>query len=228
VNILVVEDESKLAAALKVGLEGDHHSVRVAQSGEEGFFVAHTEPFDLMVLDVMLPGRSGFEILDTLRKRGFTNPILLLTARDAVRDRVTGLDLGADDYLSKPFAFTELLARVRALHRRGVTDGPKKFQLADLEMDAVRRVVIRNNKVIALTKREFDILECLFCHQGEVVSREMLTRYIWSGISSQVPLDNVIDVHMARLRRKVDDSFSRKLVRTVRGVGFVLREELSS
>jgi two-component system copper resistance phosphate regulon response regulator CusR len=228
VKILVVEDESKLAAALKAGLEESHYSVRVAHSGEEGFFLANREVFDLIVLDVMLPGRDGFEILGTLRQRGFKNPVLFLTARDAVQDRVAGLDLGADDYLVKPFAFPELLARIRVLLRRGVIDGPTRFELADLEMDMVRRVVVRSGKAVALTAREFEILAYLFRHQGQVVSREMLARDIWSETSRQVPLDNVIDVNIARLRRKVDDQFADKLVHTVRGVGFVLREGVSS
>jgi DNA-binding response OmpR family regulator len=227
VKILVIEDEAKLAAALKAGLEEDHYSVRVAHSGEEGFFLAHKEVFDLIVLDVMLPGCDGFEILGALRQQSFKNPVLLLTARDTIQDRVTGLDLGADDYLAKPFAFPELLARIRALLRRGATDGPTRFELADLEMDMIRRVVVRNGKTIALTVREFDILAYLFRHQGQVVSREMLARDIWSDTSHQVPLDNVIDVNIARLRRKLDDQCVRKLLHTVRGVGFVLREDVS-
>jgi two-component system copper resistance phosphate regulon response regulator CusR len=225
VRILVVEDEQKLATALQQGLEADQYSVSVAQTGEEGFYRAHAEPFDLIILDVMLPGRDGVEILGTLRRRGFTTPVLLLTARDGVEDRVRGLDAGADDYLVKPFAFSELLARIRALLRRGKPEAPALLRIADLELDPVRRTVVRGGKTLDLTAREFDLLEYFAKSPGRVVSREMLCRDIWKESSRYTPLDNVIDVHIARLRRKVDDPFERKLIHTVRGVGFILRDE---
>jgi two-component system copper resistance phosphate regulon response regulator CusR len=225
VRILVVEDEVKLARALQEGLEAEHHAVSVVHTGEEGFYVAHEQAFDLLILDVMPPGRDGLEILATLRRRGNTTPVLLLTAKDAIDDRVRGLDTGADDYLVKPFAFPELLARIRALLRRGVTDAPEKLKLADLGIDVAERSVIRGGKTLDLTPREFDLLEYLLRHQGRVVSREMLARDIWKETARFTPLDNVIDVHVARLRRKVDDQFETKLVHTVRGVGFVLRED---
>jgi two-component system copper resistance phosphate regulon response regulator CusR len=224
VRILVVEDELKLAKALREGLEADHYSVTVATTGEDGFYLASAERFDLMILDVMLPGRDGFEILTALRQRGVTMPVLLLTARDAIADRVHGLDSGADDYLVKPFAFPELLARIRALVRRGAAETAPRFKLADLEMDVVRRAVIRSGETLDLTAREFELLEYLLIHQGRVVSREMLARDLWKEVR-HTPLDNVIDVHVARLRRKVDDRFEKKLVHTVRGVGFVVRED---
>jgi DNA-binding response OmpR family regulator len=225
VRILVVEDEEKLAASLREGLEADHYSVTVAHTGEEGFYLVHTASFDLIILDVLLPGRDGFEILATLRERGLSTPVLLLTAQDAVEDRVQGLDTGADDYMVKPFAFPELFARIRALHRRGQTETPAKMKLSDLVLDVAARTVVRGGQELDLTAREFELLEYLLLHQGRVVSREMLARNIWKEPGRHTPIDNVIDVHVARLRRKVDDRFESKLVHTVRGVGFVLREE---
>ena len=223
-RILVVEDERKVAAALQVGLEAEHYAVSLAATGEEGFYLANTEPFDLILLDVMLPGRDGFEILTSLRHRGVKTPALLLTARDAVDDRVLGLDSGADDYLVKPFAFPELLARIRALLRRGKPDLPMVMKVSDLEIDVASRTVGRNGAKLDLTPREFDLLEYLVRNRGRVVSREMMARDIWNETARHTPLDNVIDVHMTRLRRKVDEPFEKKLVQTVRGVGFMLRE----
>lgn len=225
VHILVVEDEQKLAKALQEGLEADDYSVQVAYTGEEGFYLVQARPFDLVILDVMLPGHDGFEILATLRKRGILTPVLLLTSRDAIEDRVRGLDTGADDYLVKPFAFPELLARIRVLLRRGKPDVHQRLKLADLEMDAAQRSVARGGQQLDLTAREFELLEYLFAHNGRVVSREMLARDIWKETARQTPLDNVIDAQIVRLRRKIDGQFERKLLHTVRGVGFVLREE---
>jgi two-component system, OmpR family, copper resistance phosphate regulon response regulator CusR len=225
VRILVVEDEQKLAGALKSGLETESCSVSVAHTGEEGFYMVHAEAFDLIVLDVMLPGRDGFEILSTMRQRGIKTPVLLLTAKDAVEDRVQGLDSGADDYLVKPFAFAELQARIRALMRRGIADAPVKLKMADLEIDQSRHEVTRDGKKLDLTIREYELLEYMMRNEGRVVSREMLARDVWKEASRHTPLDNVIDVHIGRLRRKVDDPFVRKLVHTVRGVGFMVREE---
>jgi DNA-binding response OmpR family regulator len=224
-RILVIEDEPKLGEALQEGLRAEQYEVSLAHTGEEGFYLAQAEKFDLVVLDVMLPGRSGLEILTTMRVRGFKTPVLILTARDAVEDRVRGLDAGADDYLVKPFAFPELLARIRALGRRGVPETIPRLQVADLQMDAVARTVKRGGQTLELTAREFELLEYLVRHQGHVVSREMLTREVWKEAGRHTPLDNVIDVHVARLRRKVDDQFEQKLVHTVRGVGFVVREQ---
>jgi two-component system copper resistance phosphate regulon response regulator CusR len=224
VDILVVEDERKLANALKEGLEADQYSVSVAHTGEDGFFLLCKRRFDLAILDVMLPGRDGFEVLSTLRQQGIKTPVLLLTARDAIEDRVCGLDIGADDYLVKPFAFPELLARVRALLRRGAPESICTSVLADLELDPSKRSVKRAGQRVDLTTREYDLLEYLFRHKGHIVSREMIARDLWKEANRQTPLDNVIDVHIARLRRKVDDPFAMKLLHTVRGVGFVLRE----
>ena len=226
-KILVVEDEPKLAQALKDGLQADDLSVALAYTGEEGFFLVETEHFDLVVLDVMLPGRSGLEILRAMRQRGVKTPVIMLTARDSIEDRVLGLDTGADDYLVKPFAFPELLARIRALSRRGAPDLVSRLRIADLDMDVVGRRVMRGGQVLDLTPREFDLLEYLLRNQGHVVSREMLARDVWREVGRQTPLDNVIDVQVARLRSKVDERFDKKLVHTVRGVGFVMREERS-
>jgi two-component system copper resistance phosphate regulon response regulator CusR len=225
VQILVVEDEVKLARALQEGLEADGYSVQAAHTGEDGFYLLRSGSFDLVILDVMLPGISGIEVLAALRRKSVSIPVLLLTARDGVEDRVHGLDSGADDYLVKPFAFPELLARVRMLLRRGKQDTSARLQIADLEMDVVARSARRGGKPVELTAREFDILEYLLKNQGRVVSREMLARDVWKEISRQTPLDNVIDVHIARLRHKVDEAFENRLVHTVRGVGFILKEQ---
>ena len=224
-RILVIEDEHKLAKALHDGLVAESYEVVLSYTGEDGFYLAQTQPFDLVVLDVMLPGRSGLEILGTMRQLGFSTPVLMLTARDAVEDRVRGLDSGADDYLVKPFAFPELLARVRALCRRGAPDADQRLRVGDLELDAIGRHVCRGGQSIELTAREFDLLEYLVRRRGHVVSREMLTRDVWKEAGRHTPLDNVIDVHVARLRRKIDDQFPLKLLHTVRGVGFVVRND---
>lgn len=224
-RILVVEDEVKVALALREGLEREKYEVVVAPTGEEGFFLVNAQEFDLVILDLMLPGRDGVQVLSTLRKRGLQTPVLILTARDAVEDRVKGLDSGADDYLVKPFAFPELLARVRARLRRARTEPTPQLRLADLEMDVLSRNAKRRGRHLDLTLREFELLEYLLRHKEEVVSREMLARDVWKETSRATTLDNVIDVHINRLRRKVDEPFDRKLIHTVRGVGFVLREE---
>lgn len=224
-RILVVEDEPKVAKAVQEGLSRESYEVEIAFTGEDGFYRLNTERFDLVVLDVMLPGRNGIEILRTLRGKGMDIPVLLLTARDSVEDRVNGLDAGADDYLVKPFAFAELQARIRALLRRVKAETPVTLALADLEMDVASRSVRRAGLAVDLTAREFDLLEYLLRHQGEVVTREMLVRDVWKEPSRPTPLDNVIDVHIMRLRRKLDEGFAEKLVHTVRGVGFSLRTE---
>jgi two-component system, OmpR family, copper resistance phosphate regulon response regulator CusR len=225
-RILIVEDEAKVAAALTEGLGREGYEVVVAPTGEDGFFRATDQRFDLVLLDVMLPGRDGFEVLRALRKRAVDTPILMLTARDSVEDRIIGLDGGADDYLVKPFAFPELLARVRAILRRGTRQEVQtSFEVADLRLDVVAREATRAGTSLELTVREFQILEYLLRHQGHIVSREMLARDVWKERGRATSLDNVIDVHMARLRKKVDQDSSATLIHTVRGVGFVLRED---
>jgi two-component system copper resistance phosphate regulon response regulator CusR len=224
-KILVIEDEPKVGKALTEGLKADGYEVTLAQSGEDGFFTASSRMFDLIILDVMLPGRNGIEVLHTLRRNGLGIPVLLLTAKDTVGDRVLGLDAGADDYLVKPFAFPELRARIRALLRRGSTESVLAHKINSLKMDLIARSVSREGKTIELTLREFELLEFLLRNRGKVVSREMLAHDVWKETSRATPLDNVIDVTIARLRRKVDDGFEPKLVRTVRGVGFLVSED---
>lgn len=223
-HILVIEDEPKVAKAIREGLESENYQVTVAATGEDGYFLATTQAFDLILLDLMLPGRSGLEILTALRKQKCQTPVLILTARDAVEDRVEGLDTGADDYVVKPFAFAELLARIRALTRRGRPEQALRLRLVELELDCVTKKVTRGKQEIDLTAKEFDLLEYLLRHQGHVVSREMLARDVWKVTSRATPLDNVIDVHIARLRQKVDAPFKKNLLKTIRGVGFVLKE----
>lgn len=224
-RILVVEDEVKVARALRSGLAEELHDVEIALSGEDGAARLAEVPFDLVVLDVMLPGRNGIEVLTDLRRRNVQTPVLLLTARDAVEDRVLGLETGADDYLVKPFAFPELVARIRALLRRGRPDFATTLTLGDLQMDVVARKVTRSGVSITLTTREYELLEYLVRQQTQVVSREMLARDVWQETARATPLDNVIDVYVARLRRKLEVVAGPRLVHTVRGVGFVASEQ---
>ena len=223
-RVLVVEDEQKVASALKEGLEGEGYEVVVDGTGEAALYRLKSDPVDIILLDLLLPGRDGLHVLKTLRQQGFETPVLVLTARDTLADRVTGLDTGADDYLVKPFAFAEVVARMRALLRRGRTSGATRLSLADLEMDLVARKVTRAGKKVELTLREFELLEYLLRYEGQVVSRGTLARDVWQEADRSSSLDNVIDVHIARLRRKVDADSPVKLIQTVRGVGFMLRE----
>jgi DNA-binding response OmpR family regulator len=224
VRILVVEDEQKVASALREGLEGEGYEVVVEGTGEGAFFRSSTETFDVVLLDWGLPGRDGVQILRTLRQRGIATPVLILTARDAPADRVTGLDSGADDYLVKPFAFAELLARIRALLRRGRAAEPLRLKVDDLEMDVVTRKVTRGRDQLDLTVREFQLLHCLMSREGELVSRDTIASEVWRESARSSTLNNVIDVHIARLRRKIDLDRPTRLIHTVRGVGFMLRE----
>ncbi len=223
-RVLVVEDEQKVADALREGLEEEQYDVVVERTGEGAFFRVNTEDYDIVLLDLTLPGRDGLEILRAVRQRGLKTPVLVLTARDTLEDRVNGLDSGADDYLVKPFAFAELLARIRALARRGRVAESPRLIVADLEMDLITRRVTRAGRSVDLTVREFELLEYLLRHHEQVVSRETLARDVWKETARTTPLDNVIDVHIARLRRKIDTEGLTKLIHTVRGVGFMLRE----
>jgi two-component system copper resistance phosphate regulon response regulator CusR len=227
VRILFIEDEKKIAGAVCGALIAEGYSVTATSTGEEGFYLLHHQEFDLILLDLMLPIRSGIEILKDLRKWGTKVPVLILTSKDSVEDRVVGLDAGADDYMVKPFAIPELLARVRALLRRGKKDGPTrlKFQLSDLKVDVSAREASRGAQSLDLTAKEFSLLEYLLVNEGRVVSREMLAKDVWKETSRHTPIDNVIDVQIARLRRKIDDPFPNKLLHTVRGIGFVLKED---
>jgi DNA-binding response OmpR family regulator len=224
-QILIVEDESKLAYALQQGLAEEGYAAAVALSGEDALHWLERNTPDLMLLDVMLSKRNGLSVLREFRRDGFETPVLLLTALDSVEDRVLGLDAGADDYLVKPFAFPELLARVRALLRRTNVTPQSALDLADLHMNLTGRSVTRRGFPLELTSREFDLLEYLMVNRGRVVSREMLTRDVWKETLRYTSLDNVIDVQIARLRRKIDDPYETKLLHTVRGIGFVLRED---
>ena len=221
-RILIVEDEEKMAKALRTGLEADDFSVNVAHTGEDGFFLASTETYDLVILDLMLPNRDGMEVLAALRQKNVSVPVLILTSRDTVEDRVKGLDAGADDYLVKPFAFSELLARIRALLRRGKVESGDKLRLADLEMNTAGRAVSRGGKELGLTAREFDLLEYMLRQKGRVISREMLARDVWQETSGA--LTNTIDVYINMLRKKVERPQKRQLIHTVRGVGYAVRD----
>ena len=224
-NILLVEDERKLAEAVAEGLHGEGYAVSLSPSGEHALSCLRHQHVDLIILDVMLPGRSGFEVLADVRRAGFKMPVLILTSRDSIDDRVLGLDAGADDYLVKPFAFPELVARVRALMRRKLPAAFSSLQIADLTLELEGRTAWRGGRKLELTAREFDLLEYLLQNRGSVGSREMLAREVWKQVMRYTPLDNVIDVQITRLRRKLDGEFPKKLLHTVRGVGFVLRED---
>jgi DNA-binding response OmpR family regulator len=223
-RILVVEDEQKVANALAEGLEGEGYEVVVESTGEGAFFRGTTEPFDVILLDLGLPGRDGLQILTAFRARGLRTPVLVLTARDTPDDRVVGLDTGADDYLVKPFAFAELLARIRALLRRGLASDALRLKVDDLEMDLVSRKITRAGREVDLTAREYELLQYLMRRHGQVVPRDTLARDVWKETARSLTLNNVIDVHIARLRRKIDLDQPARLIHTIRGVGFMLRE----
>ncbi|MCB1132227.1 MAG: response regulator transcription factor [Verrucomicrobiae bacterium] len=220
-KILVVEDDAKIADAIRKGLSAEGYDVSVARTGDEGWRKLSTEAFALVVLDWMLPGRDGIELLTDLGGLERRPPVLLLTARDAVEDRVMGLDHGADDYMVKPFAFVELLARMRALLRRSGAPDIVQQRVGSITADIRSRRVWRRDEEITLTPREFDLLAYLMRHPGQAVSREMHAREVWRETKRSTPLDNVIDVHVARLRRKIDDGGAERLIHTVRGVGFL-------
>ena len=221
-RVLIVEDERKVLRGLERGLQGEGYDVVGAATGEAGFELALREPFDCLILDLMLPGRDGLQVLADLRRAGKTVPVLILTSRDAVEDRVIGLDAGADDYLVKPFAFAELLARLRVMLRRGRAESPTVLRADDLEMDLVHRRVTRAGSEITLTPREFELLEYLLRHKNATVTRDMLGRDVWKEPGHA--LTNVIDVFVTLLRRKLEGPDRQPLIHTVRGVGYSLRE----
>jgi DNA-binding response OmpR family regulator len=221
-RILVVEDERKVRRGLEVGLQAAGYAVTAAATGDDGLRLALADAFDCLVLDWMLPGQDGMEILRAVRAAGRTAPVLLLTARDAVRDRVVGLEGGADDYLVKPFALAELLARVKALLRRGQPDRETVLRAAGLEIDLLRRRVTWDGADIALTHREFEVLEYLARHKGSTVSREMLGRDVWKD--PNYALTNVVEVYINLLRKKLDPAGGPSLIATVRGAGYRLRD----
>ena len=217
-RILIVEDEPKTAAYVSKGLTEHAYVVDIATNGVEGLHLATSGQYDLILLDVMLPGADGWSVLEGLRRQRQT-PVLFLSARDAVADRVKGLELGADDYLVKPFAFSELLARIRTLLRRGAAQVEQRIGVADLEVDRVRRRVTRGGERIDLTAKEYALLDYFVHHVGEVVSRTLIAEHVWDmNFDSDT---NVVDVAVRRLRAKVDDPFEAKLIHTIRGVGYV-------
>jgi len=225
VRILIVEDEKKAAAYLSKGLAENGFVADIAQDGEEGLHLARSGGYDLVILDIQLPMRDGWSVLETLRREGISTPVLLLTARDAVHDRVRGLELGADDYLVKPFAFSELLARVRSVLRRGQARSTETMRIADLEIDVLRHRAQRAARRLDLTPKEFALLSLLARRAGEALSRTVIAEQVWD-----MNFDggtNVVDVHVRRLRAKVDDPFASKLIHTVRGVGYVLEKRAS-
>jgi len=223
-RILVVEDERKVADALREGLAAERYDVSVARTGDEAFTRVSSDAFDLVVLDLGLPGRDGLDVLSAIRERQLRTRVLILTARDTLEHRVAGFNTGADDYLVKPFAFPELAARVRALLRRGTATDATEMTLGSLSLDRITRRVVRDGTPIELTVKEFELLEYLMRYQGQIVSREALARDVWRETARSTPLDNVIDVHMTRLRRKVDADRPIRFIHTVRGVGFTLTD----
>ena len=229
-RVLLVEDEPQAAHIVAKGLREHSYAVDITSDGAAALFQLSLADYDAVVLDVMLPIQDGFAVCRAIRQAGRLVPILMVTARDAVESRIEGLDSGADDYLVKPFALAELAARLRALLRRATADSsaeekPTYWRVADLDVDLTVRRVTRAGRAIDLTPREFDLLIQLLRNAGRIVSRETLAREVWQEIRRATPLDNVIDVHIARLRRKIDDGFACRLIHTVRGLGFVLREE---
>lgn len=223
-RVLIIEDDTKTASAIREGLQLDGYDAVAVNAGADGVIALQTSSFDALILDWMLPKYSGIEILKDLRANNIRLPVLLLTARDTLEDRVLGLDSGADDYLIKPFAFAELSARLRALLRRAGDAEPAQRRIGDLVLDIELRRARRGARSISLSPKEFDLLAYLARHQGETVTRQMLARDVWHETNRATPLDNVIDVHIAHLRRKIDEGQPKKLIHTVRGVGFVLGE----
>src|SRR5215471_20190793 len=221
-RVLLIEDEKKVASFIQRGLEAEHYSVDVEYDGESGFARLRESNYDLVILDVMLPKRDGLTVLRNIRDHQLSVPVLLLTARDTLADKVAGLDQGADDYLTKPFAFEELLARVRALLRRGAPTQPTTLTLADLSLDPVTHQVTRANQKIDLTAKEFALLEFFLRNPGRVLSRALIAQHVW-GVDFDT-FTNVIDVYVKYLRKKIDSDFEPKLIHTVRGAGYVMKE----
>ncbi|MDI6894498.1 MAG: response regulator transcription factor [Bacillota bacterium] len=217
-RLLVVEDEPRIAAFLRQGLTEEGYAVDVAKDGEQAVEFALSAPYDAIVLDILLPKKDGFDVCADLRRRGIRTPILMLTARGAVDDRVRGLDTGADDYLMKPFAFPELLARLRALLRRPAASLPTRLQVGDLVLDPVTRRVERAGRSIELTHREFSLLELFMRHPGQVLSRTQIAEHVWNF--NFYHQSNVVDVYVRYLRQKIDEAFQPRLIHTVRGVGY--------
>jgi two-component system OmpR family response regulator len=219
-RLLIAEDDAKLLTALARGMRGEGYAVDVASDGEAALFQARVYDYDAVILDLMLPERDGIEVCRALREEGRWSPVLMLTARDGVGDRIRGLDAGADDYLVKPFDFGELVARVRALLRRGAPERPAVLSVGDLDVDPASRSVTRAGREVALTAREFSVLEFIVRQAGQVVSRTDLLEHVWDR--NYEGSTNIVDVYVGYLRRKLEEPFGRPLIRTVRGVGYVL------
>lgn len=224
-RVLVVEDEQKTRDSVAEGLRMETWTVATAATGSEAMALLSAEAFDLVVLDWMLPDKDGIEVLEKVRSGSFHTPVMMLTARSTLNDRVVGLDSGADDFLAKPFAFAELLARCRALLRRPMRMTGRLLRCGDLQLDTRARVAVRAGQEIPLTPREVDVLEYLMRYQGQIVTREMLERDVWKQTHRMTSLDNVIDVQIMRLRRKVDGEAAERLIHTLRGVGYRLGKE---
>jgi len=222
-RILVVEDEEKLARYLKKGLEESSYVVDLALNGTDGLHLATHESYDLIILDIMLPGYDGLSILKAARRAGINTPVIFLTAKDSTKDKVEGLNIGADDYIVKPFSFHELLARVRVCLRRGSHKASLELKVADLTLDPLTRKVFRGNKKIEFSPTEFSLLEYLMNHAGQVVTRTMISEHVWD--SNFESFSNVVDVHIAKLRNKIDKGFDIKLIQTKRGAGYVIEEQ---
>jgi heavy metal response regulator len=221
VRILIVEDEKKVAGFIKKGLEEETYAVDVAYDGEEGYHLAAMNQYDMIILDWMLPKMDGLEVLARLRDKKVSTPILLLTAKDAVDDKVTGLNKGADDYLTKPFAFSELLARIRSLLRRGQVETQTELKVGDLCLDMVSHKVSREGEEIELTGKEYSLLEYFMRNEGKVLTRTMIAEHVWDYNFDT--FTNVIDVYVNHLRKKIDKKYPAKLLHTLRGVGYVMR-----
>ena len=225
-KILVVEDDRKVAGFIEQGLREEGHAVDLARDGEEATMLAHVSEYDVILLDVVLPRKNGFQVAAELRREGRNTPILMLTSRDAVEDVVRGLDAGADDYLAKPFPFDELLARIRALHRRGGAERLEILRYGGVALDRLRHVASVNERPLELTPKEFQLLEYFLLHPEEVVRRTALLEKIWDMHFD--PESNVVDAHIKNLRRKLTEAAGETLLTTVRGVGFCLRRESGS
>ncbi|MBU4346201.1 MAG: response regulator transcription factor [Candidatus Omnitrophica bacterium] len=221
-RILLVEDERKIASFIERGLKEEHYVVDVAYDGENGLFMAEVNTYDLIILDIMLPGKDGMAICKELRRKKITAPILMLTAKDKLRDKVQGLNSGADDYLTKPFAFEELLARVRVLLRRKKTEKTTTLKVADLELDQLRHKVKRADKEVGLTSKEYALLEYLMLNANQIVTRTMISEHVWNEDFDS--FTNVIDVHINYLRNKIEKGFKKQLLHTVRGAGYILKD----
>ena len=222
-KILIIEDEKKVLKLLKEGLEEEHYTVDTASDGETGFLLASSKNYDLIILDILLPKKDGIAILREIRASGIYTPVLMLTAKSSIEDKVEGLDSGADDYLTKPFSFAELLARIRSIVRRGAAEKPAMLVVADLKLDVVTHKATRGDKVIELTRREYALLEYFMKNVNRVLTRTLISEHIWNYNFDTGT--NVIDVYVNHLRSKIDDGFEKKLLHTVRGIGYVLKGE---